>query len=65
MINSFELQNLARINVIRLILLLSFISLPSILKADELGKFANKLFNHYQYDEKINNYLKSFFLLKT
>ena len=59
-----ELQNLARINVIRLIVLITFISLPSILKADDLGKFANKLFNHYQYDEKINNYLKSFFTFK-
>jgi len=34
---------------------------PSILKADELGNFANRLFNHYEYDDKINNYLKSFF----
>ena len=58
------MQNLARTNVIRLIILISFISLPSILKADDLGKFANQLFNHYQYDEKINNYLKSFFSFK-
>ena len=58
------MQNLARTNVILLIILLSFISLPSILKADDLGKIANQLFNHYQYDEKINNYLKSFFSFK-
>ena len=29
--------------------------------ADDIEKFASKLFNHYQYDNKISNYLKSFF----
>ncbi len=29
--------------------------------ADDIEKFASKLFNHYQYDDKITNYLKSFF----
>ena len=27
----------------------------------DIEKFANKLFNHYEYDDKINKYLKSFF----
>ena len=31
--------------------------------ADDVEKFASKLFNHYEYDDKITNYLKSFFLL--
>ncbi len=29
--------------------------------ADDIEKFASKLFNHYEYDVKITNYLKSFF----
>ena len=28
---------------------------------EEIEKFANKLFYHYEYDDKINKYLKSFF----
>lgn len=34
---------------------------PTIVSADDIEKFANKLINHYEYDNKINNYLKSFF----
>ena len=29
--------------------------------ADDIEKFASQLFNHYEYDGKIKNYLKSFF----
>tara|TARA_Y100000022_G_scaffold128577_1_gene111396 strand:+ start:82 stop:465 length:384 start_codon:yes stop_codon:yes gene_type:complete len=29
--------------------------------ADDIERFASKLFNHYEYDDKITNYLKSFF----
>ena len=29
--------------------------------ANDFEKFASKLFNHYEYDDKITNYLKSFF----
>ena len=29
--------------------------------ADDIEKFATRLFNHYEYDDKITNYLKSFF----
>ena len=29
--------------------------------ANDIEKFASKLFNHYEYDDKITNYLKSFF----
>ena len=29
--------------------------------ADDIEKFASKLFNHYEYDDKVTNYLKSFF----
>ena len=31
--------------------------------ADDIEKYASKLFNHYKYDDKISNYLKSFFSL--
>ena len=31
--------------------------------ADDIEKFASKLFYHYEYDDKISNYLKSFFSL--
>ena len=34
---------------------------PSVAISDDIGGFANKLFNHYEYDDKLNNYLKSFF----
>ena len=29
--------------------------------ADDIEKFSSKIFNHYKYDDKITNYLKSFF----
>ena len=29
--------------------------------ANDIEKFASKLFNHYEYDDKITNYFKSFF----
>ena len=29
--------------------------------ADDIEKFASNLFHHYEYDDKITNYLKSFF----
>jgi hypothetical protein len=34
---------------------------PSVVLGNDIEKFANKLFNHYEYDDKINKYLKSFF----
>lgn len=44
----------------KLFLLILFLSVSNA-KADDLDQFAQKLFNHYQYDHKINKYLKSFF----
>ena len=43
------------------IILLNLLVNTSVLKADELSKSAEKLFNHYGYDDKINNYIKSLF----
>ena len=51
------------IKIIFVILLIS-VSTVSISKnvfADDIEKFASRLFNHYEYDDKITNYLKSFF----
>ena len=51
------------IKIIFVILLISFstISISKNVFADDIEKFASKLFNHYEYDDKITNYLKSFF----
>ena len=43
------------------IILLNLLVNTSVLKADELSKSAEKLFNYYGYDDKINNYIKSLF----
>jgi len=43
------------------IILLNLLVNTSVSKADELSKAAEKLFNHYGYDDKINNYIKSLF----
>ena len=52
---------LLRINLIRIFVIVSLSICPSIASSDSIGNFANKLFNHYEYDDKVNNYLKSFF----
>ena len=36
------------------------VSNSKIVFADDIEKFASKLFSHYEYDDKISNYLKSF-----
>ena len=52
---------LLRINLIRVFVIISMSICPSVASSDSIGVFANKLLNHYEYDDKINNYLKSFF----
>ena len=52
---------LLRINLTRIFVIVSLSICPSIASSDSIGNFANKLFNHYEYDDKVNNYLKSFF----
>ena len=51
------------IKIIFVIMLISVgtISNSKNVYADDIEKFATKLFNHYEYDDKITNYLKSFF----
>ena len=47
--------------LVSLLIIAKLMIYPSIAISDDIGGFANKLFNHYEYDDKINNYLKSFF----
>ena len=53
---------------IKIIFVITLVSVGAVtnsknLYADDIEKFASKLFNHYEYDDKITNYLKSFFSL--
>ena len=52
---------LLRINLNRVFVIVSLLIYPSVASSDNIENFANKLFNHYEYDDKINNYLKSIF----
>lgn len=51
------------IKIIFVIMLISVVTLSNSKNvfADDIEKFASKLFHHYEYDDKITNYLKSFF----
>ena len=44
-----------------MLVLISLTTNPKNLFADDIEKFASKLFHHYEYDDKITNYLKSIF----
>ena len=48
-------------NLVKFIIVVTFLTNPSVVFGNDIEKFANKLFNHYEYDDKINKYLKSFF----
>ena len=47
--------------LVSLLILTKLMLYPSVAVSNDIGGFANKLFNHYEYDDKINNYLKSLF----
>ena len=51
------------IKIIFVIILISVgtVSNSKYVFADDIEKFASKLFNHYEYDDKITPYLKSLF----
>ena len=53
------------IKIICVIMLISAVTVTNSKSvfADDIEKFASKLFHHYEYDDKISNYLKSFFSL--
>ena len=46
--------------LVSILIIVNLMIYPSVAISDDIGRFANKLFNHYGYDDKINNYLKSF-----
>ena len=48
-------------NLVKFIIVSIFLSNPSVVFGNDIEKFANKLYNHYGYNDKINKYLKSFF----
>ena len=48
-------------NLVKFIVVAIFLTNPSVVFGNDIEKFANKLFNHYEYDDKINKYLRSFF----
>ena len=47
--------------LVSVLIIVKLMIYPSVAISDDIGGFANKLFNHYGYDDKINNYLNSFF----
>ena len=47
--------------LVKFVVLATFLTNPSVVFGNDIEKFANKLLNHYEYDNKINIYLKSFF----
>ncbi len=48
-------------SLVKFMVVAIFLTNPSVVFGNDIEKFANKLFNHYKYDDKINKYLKSFF----
>ena len=50
--------------LVSVLLIVKLMIYPSVAISDNIGGFANKLFNHYGYDDKINNYFKSFFFFE-
>ena len=51
----------SNLKIIKIIILIVFFINPNVVIANDVEKFANKLFNHYEYDDKIYKYLKSVF----
>ena len=52
---------LINLKLLKFILVITFFINTYVVLGIDIEKFANKLFNHYEYDDKINKYLKSFF----
>ena len=47
--------------LVKFIVVATFLTNSSVVFGNDIEKFASKLFNHYEYDDKINIYLRSFF----
>ena len=52
---------LINFKLLKFIIVITFFINPCVVFGNDIEKFANKLFNHYEYDDKINKYLRSFF----
>ena len=52
---------LINFKLLKFMIVITFFINPCVVFGNDIEKFANKLFNHYEYDDKINKYLKSFF----
>ena len=48
-------------NLVKFIVVATFLTNLFVVFGNDIEKFTNKLFNHYEYDDKINKYLRSFF----
>ena len=57
-------MKLINLKLLKFIVVITFFINPCVVLGNDIEKFANKLFNHYEYDDKINKYLKSFFLFR-
>ena len=55
---------LINLKLLKSIIVITIFINPSVVFGNDIEKFANKLFNHYEYDDKINKYLKSFFTFR-
>ena len=51
--------------LLKALVITTFLINPSVVIGENIEKFANKLFNHYEYDDKINQSLKSFFSFRS
>ena len=47
--------------LVKFIVVATFLTNTSVVFGNDIEKFASKLFNHYQCDDQINKYLRSFF----
>tara|TARA_X000000950_G_scaffold83518_1_gene105090 strand:+ start:505 stop:993 length:489 start_codon:yes stop_codon:yes gene_type:complete len=56
-----NLKSYIKIIFVIMLILIGTVTNSKNVFADDIEKFASKLFNHYEYDDKISNYLKSFF----
>ena len=52
---------LLNLKLFQFIAVIAFFTNPGVVFGNDIEKFANKLFNHYEYDDKVNKYLKSLF----
>ena len=52
---------LINLKLLKFIIVIFLFINPCVVFGNDIEKFANKLFNHYEYDDKINKYLRSFF----